>query len=91
MRRIIYKKVEEINQHIYAIFVGRCHVHIVAEYVPRPIGDIVRKYKNSTHKTLFKETNIKGRVWTRGYDKRYCFDKETLEKRIKYVKSHNKG
>lgn len=90
VKRIIHVKAEEIDQRIYALFVGRCHVHIVAGYVSRPISDVVRKYKNATHKALFEETNTKGKAWTRGYDKRYCYDRERLEQRIHYVSEHRK-
>jgi len=28
-------------------------------------------------------------TWTKGYDKRYCFEKSTLADKIKYVNNHN--
>jgi hypothetical protein len=36
-----------------------------------------------------KEIGLKGKIWARGYDKRFCFDQITLDKRIEYVQNHN--
>ena len=30
-------------------------------------------------------------TWTKGFDKRYCFDEKSLGRRINYVNSHSKG
>jgi REP element-mobilizing transposase RayT len=77
------------GQKILALAAGSNHIHIVAQYIPTPIERIVAYYKKAARLTL-KETGLTGNVWTRGYDVRYCFDKEALEKRIKYVENHNK-
>jgi hypothetical protein len=37
-----------------------------------------------------KKTGLMKRVWTRGFDKQFCFNDRVLEKRIKYVLRHNK-
>jgi hypothetical protein len=65
-------------------------VHIVAEYIPTPIGLVVRHYRGAAQAAL-RKTGFAGRVWTNGYDKRYCFDEQTLKNRIDYVKSHNEN
>lgn len=49
-----------------------------------PISVVVAYYKNASRVVL----NI-GRVWTKGYDKRYCFDEKALRERIAYVERHN--
>jgi hypothetical protein len=59
----------------------------VVDYVPRPIEDLVRRYKNAGYFALRKEGFV-GRVWTRGYDKRFCFDEKALKERIRYVEGH---
>jgi hypothetical protein len=84
----ILKQAELLSQNIYAITVNPTHVHIVAEYIPHPIGNVVAYYKNAARLAL-KAVGRNGRLWSRGYDKRFCFDEDTLNKRIKYVESHN--
>jgi len=89
VRKAITKEAESKNQHIYALSVQSNHVHIVVEYTRQPISKIVAYYKNSARLAL-KAAGHNGKLWTKGYDKRYCFDRTALEQRIKYVQDHNK-
>ncbi len=84
----IIEKAKELNQKIYALSVFSNHVHIVAEYIPKPIGMVVTHYKNAAQVAL-RRMGLTGRVWTKGFDKRYCFDEKILRKRIDYVNSHS--
>lgn len=86
----IFEKAHQLNQKIYALSVASNHVHIVAEYIPKPIGLVVTHYKNAAQVAL-RRVGVSGRIWTKGFDKRYCFDQETLNNRIYYVNSHNKN
>jgi REP element-mobilizing transposase RayT len=88
-RKAIAEEAELQNQHIYALSVQSNHVHIVAEYTRQPISKIVAYYKKSTWLAL-KAAGHNGKLWTKGYDKRFCFDRTALEQRIKYVQDHNK-
>ena len=48
--------------------------------------------KDHTVKLRHNEKDIvcrAGRVWTRGFDKRFCFDQQDLVRRIQYVNNHN--
>jgi len=85
----ILKRAELLKQQIYALAVKSTHIHIVAKYIPEPIAQIVAYYK-STARLALKTMGCEGKVWTKGYDIRYCFDNRTLERKIKYVSSHNK-
>lgn len=87
--KAIFEKANQLNQKIHALSVRSNHVHIVADYITQPIGSIVTHYKNSAQVAL-RKAGLSGRIWTKGFDKRYCFDEQTLKKRINYVKSHNK-
>jgi len=42
------------------------------------------RLKNAARVALQKDGFI-GRVWAKGFDNRYCFDEESLKKRIDYV------
>ena len=86
----IFEKADKLDQKILALAVCSNHVHLVADYVPTPIGKIVSHYKNSAQAAL-RKAGLAGRVWTKGFDKRYCFDEQALKSRIDYVNSHNQN
>jgi len=85
-----FAQAERLSQSILALSVGSTHIHIVAEYISKPISQVVSCYKNAARLELSKSVNS-ARVWTSGYDKRYCFDKQSLQKRVAYVLTHNKS
>ena len=87
-RRAIVEKAKRIGQRILAIAVCSKHVHIVFGYDGRGIEETVRRYKNAATAAL-RANGMSGKVWTKGYDKRYCFDEEALKNRINYVQRHN--
>ena len=88
VRDAVTKEAQSQNQRILAISVSATHVHIVAEYNSQPIDNIIAYYKRAARLAL-KDTGHEGKVWTRKYDKRFCFDQETLQRRIKYVQNQN--
>ena len=88
VRKAIIEEAASRGQRIYALAVQPTHIHIVAEYVPQPIGKVVAFYKKAGRLTL-KTMGHNGKLWTRGYDKRFCFDEESLRRRIRYVDSQN--
>ena len=88
-KQAIIKEATLHGQQIYAITVCSNHVHVVAGYIEKPISKIVAYYKKSARLAL-KTAGRTGKVWTRGYDKRFCFDDTTLKQKIKYVEDHDK-
>ena len=89
VRKAIIEEAELQGQRIYALSVQSNHVHIVAKYTRQPISKIVAYYKKSARLAL-KTAGHNGKLWTKGYDKRFCFDRAALEQRIKYVEGHDK-
>ena len=89
VRKAITREAGSQDQCIYALSVQSNHVHIVAEYTREPISKMVAYYKKSARLAL-KAAGHNGKLWTKGYDKRFCFDRTALEQRIKYVQNHNK-
>ena len=85
----IFDKAGQLGQKIFALAVCSNHVHIVTDYISVPIGKVVSYYKNAVQVAL-RKTGLSGRIWTKGFDKRYCFDEQTLKSRIDYVNSHKK-
>jgi REP element-mobilizing transposase RayT len=89
VRRAIINKARQINQKIHAIAVCSNHVHIVVDCANESIEKVVSYYKNAARLAL-RADGFDGRIWTRGFDKRFCFNQKQLESKIKYVKKHNK-
>ena len=83
----ILEAAKRFQQKICAIAVCSNHVHIVAEYVEVPMSVLVGYYKNAGRVAL-KKCGFEGKVWTKGYDKRYCFDEKSLRARTTYVNKH---
>lgn len=89
VREAIPEAAKRFEQNIGAIEVCSNQVHIVCEYVDVPIGVLVGNYKNAGRKALQK-CGHEGKVWTKGYDKRFCFDVKSLKNRIDYVERHKR-
>ncbi|MFO0919531.1 MAG: hypothetical protein U0872_14625 [Planctomycetaceae bacterium] len=74
-----------LQQRILALTVQTWHVHFVVSDSDRPISEVVKCAKDAVRYLLRA-----GRpIWTDGYDKRFCFDQQTLWNRIQYVEWHN--
>jgi REP element-mobilizing transposase RayT len=90
-RDVVFKAIEdkakEIDQVIFASSICSNHVHLVLENIDESVGVIVGIYKAAATKAL-REKGFAGKVWTRGYDKRYCYDDGELEARMEYVNGH---
>ena len=87
VREAILDAAKRFRLKIHAIAVYSNHVRVVAEYVDVPTGVVVGRYK-SAGRVALKAHGFAGRVWTKGYDKRYCFDEKALQDRIDYVRRH---
>ncbi len=83
----IYNEAGRMGQKIYAISVCPHHVHLVVDCIEETIESTAARYKRATSQAL-REKGFKGKVWTRGYDKRFCFDEKSLRARVDYVKKH---
>ncbi len=88
VEQAITAEIEEVGQQLEAIAVCSNHVHLVVRWSYHPVDEIVSRYKNAG---MFALRNVgrTGRIWTRGYDKRFCFTEEELAGRIEYVRRHN--
>ena len=88
VRDAILSEAKRLGQEILAISVCSNHVHVVVNCIDEPLEVAVARYKKAGRVAL-RETGFEGRVWTRGYDKRFCFDEASLEDRIRYVQGHD--
>lgn len=87
VRKAIGSEAEKLGQRIYAVAVCSNHVHVVADNIDEDLGKVAGRYKRAGTMALRRKGFV-GRVWTKGYDKRFCFDKKALEERIRYVQRH---
>jgi len=88
VKNIILKEAEKIGQKVYAITVCSNHVHIVAGNTGNRCGYLIGRFKRSAT-TELRKYGFADKIWTKGYDKRYCYNDEELEKKIKYVQYHD--
>ncbi len=87
VREALIAASEKFGQRIFGIAVQSNHVHMVCEYVEASIGVMVARYKSAGRAALGLE-GVTGKVWTKGYDVRYCYDQANLKAKIRYVEGH---
>ena len=85
--KIILAEAKRIGHQIEACIVFSNHVHLVARPNSESIEEVVGRYKSVTTRALWQH-GLKGRIWTKGYDKRFCFSEKEFTARIKYVQNH---
>jgi REP element-mobilizing transposase RayT len=91
VRNCILKQAQKKGEKIRALAVFSNHVHVVIESGCDDIGSVARKYKAGATMALRKAGFAYDRkIWSRGFDKRYCFDRKELSARIRYVMEHDK-
>jgi len=87
VRKAILHEAQRINQEISAIAVCSNHVHIVAKVSSESIEQIVHRYKRLSTFVL-RKSGLDGKVWSTGFDKRFCFTDKDIEQKVKYVNGH---
>jgi REP element-mobilizing transposase RayT len=87
VRSAIIEAAKRFKQKILAIAAYSNHIHIVCEYVDVPINVIAGCYKNAG-RVASQKNGFEGKVWTSGYDRRFCFSKKELSTRVNYVNKH---
>jgi hypothetical protein len=87
VEQAITAEIEKVGQQLEAIAVCSNHVHLVVRWSYHPVDEIVSRYKNAGMFAL-RDVGRTGRIWTKGYDRRFCFTEEEFNRRIEYVKRH---
>ena len=83
----ICQEAKRICQHVYALTVESNHVHLILKNSKDSIESAAHRYKRTaTH--VLRKMGVQGKVWTKGYDKRYCFNQDDLDIRVQYVLNH---
>ena len=87
VRRCLIELAERAGQEVFGLAVWSTHVHVVLGVNEESIEKAAGYYKNATRKALH-DHGLRGKVWARGYDKRFLYDEEGLEQKIAYVQGH---
>ena len=87
VRRAMLAEAERIGEKVLALSVWSNHVHVFIGEGGKPIGKVVSRLKSAAYYAL-RERGAAGRIWTRGYDRRFCFDERALKDRMACVLRH---
>ncbi|HUU60376.1 MAG TPA: hypothetical protein VMZ50_12585 [Phycisphaerae bacterium] len=82
---LIGEVVAGLKAKVHALTVGSWHVHVVISYVNTPLCEVIKLLKERVRMGL----SYRRAIWGGGYDKRFCFDRQSLQARIDYVREHN--
>lgn len=87
VKTAILNEAERIGQKLHALVVCSNHVHIAARPCGKSIERIVSMYKSIATRAL----RCYGRgekIWTKGFDKRFCFTENDFNNKIAYIRNH---
>jgi REP element-mobilizing transposase RayT len=87
VRISILREAEKIKESILAISVRSNHVHAVIEGGGKPVNTVMNRFKTAAYYAM-RERGFEGKVWTSGYDRRFCFSEKDLKTRVDYVNKH---
>ncbi len=87
VRTAILNKAERIGQKLQALVTCTNHIHLVALPCDKSIERIIGMYKSVATRAL-RCSGRTGRIWTKGFDKRFCFTQDDLAKKIAYIQNH---
>ncbi|MFA5293404.1 MAG: transposase [Phycisphaerae bacterium] len=88
VKEAIIQEAKRINQKIFALIVYSNHIHLLVEKNQKSIEATVAIYKTAARKALY-QTGLEGKIWSKGFDKRFCFNEQELKNRITYILRHN--
>jgi hypothetical protein len=76
---------DRLRLRIWALTVQKWYAHTVIAASAQPVSRIVRSIENAVREGL----ELKRPVWGQGYDKRLCFDEDSVRQWIAYVQRNN--
>ena len=74
---------EEFSIDLLAASVESWHLHCLVNHRAESAAKTIARLKNRVRQRLDR-----GRIWTAGYDKRFCFDEDTVRNRRAYIARH---
>ncbi len=73
----------EFGYELLAVSIESWHAHVLLDHGYDETFKAVARIK-----TRVRQASNRGRIWTAGYDKRYCFTEAQVEARINYIARH---
>ncbi|MEM9790029.1 MAG: hypothetical protein AAF842_06445 [Planctomycetota bacterium] len=74
---------DEYNYRLLAVSIESWHAHILLHHGHEPVSTTAARLKAAVRVALDR-----GRIWTTGYDKRYCFTPQHVDARRQYIARH---
>jgi hypothetical protein len=74
---------DEFGYRLLAVSIESWHMHVLLSHGLDTVAVAAGRLK-----TRVRQTIGRGRVWTAGYDKRYCFREDVVEARRDYIRRH---
>ncbi|MCJ7778490.1 MAG: transposase [Sedimentisphaerales bacterium] len=90
VKAAILNEAERISHKIEALAICTSHIHLAARPCDKSIERIVSMYKSAATREL-RCCERTGRIWTKGFDKRFCFTQEDLARKIAYIQNHKQS
>jgi len=78
-----------VNQEIIDLAVRSNHIHLLIKTSEDSIEKVVHRYKCAATFAL-RRNGVQGEIWSKGFDKRFCFTEKEIEQKIRYIQKHNK-
>jgi REP element-mobilizing transposase RayT len=85
----IRQEAKRVNQNIHALTVCSNHIHLLVEMSAESIEQAVHRYKYSATAALRKQGITYEKIWSKGFDKRFCCNEKEINARIAYIQKHN--
>jgi hypothetical protein len=73
----------EFAYQLFAVTLESWHAHILLDHRADPVATAAGRLK-----TRIRQALDRGRLWTTGYDKRYCFTDAQIHARTQYIHRH---
>ena len=89
VKKALIEESAELNQKIHALTVKKNHIHLVVDCNFVSASSAVSHYKNAARLAV-RQNGFIGKLWTKGFSVRYCFNENQLNKIIQYVTGHNR-
>ena len=79
----LQRAAREFDYTLFAASIESWHAHWLIDHAFDDVKVMVGRMK-----TRMRQALARGRLWTTGYDARFCFDEEAVERRREYIRRH---
>jgi len=73
----------EFHYALIEVSIESWHAHWLIDHAFDDVEVMVGRLK-----TRMRQALNRGRIWATGYDARYCFDQESVDRRRRYIRKH---